>query len=199
MAAALHLPPRKEVRAMAEVLMRFDTPLLMSEDRTYLPRACGREMEGGLWEGWIEFLPDDGSPVVRSRRETVQPNREAAAYWAAGLTPVYLEGALDRATEPPRPVATPSLGEPAFLEPAPEPWHEPRPVAVLDPFSVYQKGEDLLRQQLSALSRWHLRNIGSAYGLLSAEELEARALSRADLAERILLGVKSRLPEPAKS
>jgi hypothetical protein len=35
--------------------------------------------------------------VRRSAVETTQPNREALAYWASGLEPVYLEGALERA------------------------------------------------------------------------------------------------------
>ena len=32
-------------------------------------------------------------------RETTQPNLRALEYWATGLTPAYLEGALDRALE----------------------------------------------------------------------------------------------------
>jgi hypothetical protein len=78
-------------------------------------------MEDGLWEGWIEFLPGDGSPVLRSRRETVQPNREAAVYWATGLSQVYLEGALARTlAPPPRPALHPDLGTPAYPGPAAE-------------------------------------------------------------------------------
>src|SRR6185369_5158225 len=46
---------------MAEVLFLYDTPLALTEGPSYSPRACGREMEDGLWEGWIEFLPDAGS------------------------------------------------------------------------------------------------------------------------------------------
>jgi hypothetical protein len=182
---------------MPEVLFLFDTPLVVTDGPSYVPRACGREMEGGLWEGWIEFLPDDGSPVLRSRRETVQPNREAAVYWATGLTPVYLEGALARTlAPPPRPAPPPDLGEPAYSGPAAEPWHEPAPAAVLDPFSVYQKGEDLLRQELSALSPWHLRNIVRAYDLAD-EAADLQALSRAALAEIVVEGVKARLAETA--
>lgn len=83
-------------------------------------------MEDGLWEGWIEFLPDDGSPVLRSRRETVQSNRETAIYWATGLSPVYLEGALARTlAPPPRPAPPPDLGTPAYPAAAAEPWREP--------------------------------------------------------------------------
>jgi hypothetical protein len=181
---------------MAEVLQLFDTPL-EAQGKTYLPRACGGEMEDGLWEGWIEFLPDDGSPVLRSRRETVQPNRQDAHYWATGLSPVYLEGALDRTLAPPRTAALPDLGEPAFPGPAREPWREPAPVAVLDPFSVYQKGEDLLRQELSALSPWHLRNIARTYDLLAGDADALQALSQAALAQGIIEGVKSRIAEPA--
>ena len=36
---------------------------------------------------------------------------------------------------------------------------------MLNPFSVYRKGEALLRSQLSALSGWHLVNIIVAYEL----------------------------------
>jgi len=94
---------------MAEILFQFDTPLVVTDGPSYLPRACGREAENGLWEGWIEFLPDDGSAVLSSRRETLQPNREAVVYWATGLTPIYLEGALARTLEPRRrPAAAPA-------------------------------------------------------------------------------------------
>lgn len=56
----------------------------------------------GTWSGWIEFVPVDG----RGRRlctdqETSQPDRKAVEYWAGGLEPVYLEGALIRARRGP--------------------------------------------------------------------------------------------------
>ena len=34
--------------------------------------------------------------TLRSFRETTQPNLTDLRYWATGLTPVYLEGALER-------------------------------------------------------------------------------------------------------
>jgi hypothetical protein len=109
-----------EVQAMAEVLFQFDTPVRGADGPSYLPRACGRETEDKLWEGWIEFLPDDGSAVLGSRRETLQPNREALLYWSTGLTPVYLEGALARTLEPRRPAAAAPLpAVPAYSRPAP--------------------------------------------------------------------------------
>ena len=36
---------------------------------------------------------------------------------------------------------------------------------MLDPFSVFEKGEVLLRKELGALSPWHLVNIIRAYRL----------------------------------
>jgi hypothetical protein len=50
----------------------------------------------GTWEGWIEFLTETGQRVVTDR-ETTQPSKDAVGYWATGLEPVYLEGALERA------------------------------------------------------------------------------------------------------
>jgi hypothetical protein len=104
---------------MARVLLTFATPLVASENRTYVARACGREQPGGLWEGWIEFVPDRGA-AVRSGRETTQPNLPDLEYWATGLTPVYLEGALKRALAGPTRVVSPAPVEtPAFDGPAP--------------------------------------------------------------------------------
>ena len=44
----------------------------------------------------IEFVPVHGGTPLRSSRETTQPNKADAEYWASGLTMVYLEGALER-------------------------------------------------------------------------------------------------------
>ena len=83
---------------MAEVLVTF-SDTITGDSVPYRARACGREMDDGRWEGWIEFEALDGSTVLRSGRETTQPNRIDTEYWATGLTPVYLEGALDRALQ----------------------------------------------------------------------------------------------------
>ncbi len=45
------------------------------------------------------------------------------------------------------------------------PYHRTPAESVMDPFSVYRKGEMLLRRQLAALSVWHLVNIVRAHGL----------------------------------
>lgn len=65
----------------------------------YRPLVYGEAREGGTWEGWIEFWPEAGAAaVLRTGRETTQPDRDALAYWATGLEPLYLEGAFGRAS-----------------------------------------------------------------------------------------------------
>jgi hypothetical protein len=73
--------------------------LYRSEGGTaYVMRAWGEAREDGTWEGWLEFMPTgNGSPALRTGRETTQPSRDAVAYWASGLEPVYFEGAFARA------------------------------------------------------------------------------------------------------
>lgn len=67
------------------------------DGQTYaLVRVHADPMPGDKWEGWIEFLTETGQRVVTDR-ETTQPSRDAVAYWATGLEPTYLEGALARA------------------------------------------------------------------------------------------------------
>jgi hypothetical protein len=160
---------------VAEVLLAFSERIPSRAGETYIARACGRQVENGMWEGWIEFLPSSGGPPIRSGRETTQPNRQDALYWATGVTPVYLEGALERAVNPS--VPAPPAGEvaPAYDGPAQGPSSKP-PAAesILNPFAVFRKGEDLLRRQLAALSGWHLVNIIVAYEL---SEQIPRALS----------------------
>jgi len=176
---------------VAEVLLEYADTVLSEGGKSYTARACGAEVRG-TWQGWVEFVPlGDGDPV-RSARETTQPNRQDTVYWATGLTPVYLEGALRRALRPvARPIATP-LEPPHFDEPA-----QPFVVAggateaVLDPFSVYQKGEALLRRQLSALAGWHLVNIIRKYDLSDVDPAVLGGRAPAELVETIITGVRS--------
>jgi hypothetical protein len=66
--------------------VRYDRCLVYAE-------ADGR----GTWAGWIEFRAADGVHTLRTGRETTQSTAAAVAYWATGLQPTYLEGALARA------------------------------------------------------------------------------------------------------
>jgi hypothetical protein len=180
---------------MAEVLAQFADPIADDAGHRYRAQAVGAPMPDGLWEGWIEFEPLKGGTPVRSPRETTQPNGRDAAYWASGLTPIYLEGALRRALNPAI-RREPTVAEPLFDRPAPEftVVSPTRPMAtadaVLDPFSVYEKGEALLRKELGALSPWHLVNIIRAYRL-SNEPLDVlNRLPGIALADIIVEGVR---------
>ena len=82
---------------MAEVLVQYQEVVVGPDGTRYSARACGAALDNVLWEGWVEFVPIAGGPTLRSPRETTQPNLVDTRYWATGLTPVYLEGALMRA------------------------------------------------------------------------------------------------------
>ena len=45
----------------------------------------------------LEFRPSGGGKSLKTGEETSQPSKEAVTYWATGLEPIYLEGALERA------------------------------------------------------------------------------------------------------
>jgi hypothetical protein len=176
---------------VAEVLVEFADAITSEDGRTYTARACGSAMPDGKWQGWLEFLPvADGEPV-RSGRETTQPNRVDTEYWATGLTFVYLEGSLRRALrKPERPVAREVL-PPVFDGPAANFVEADRATeSVLDPFSVYRKGEALLRRQLSALAGWHLVNIIRHYGLSPESSDVLSAHEPAALVELIIDAVR---------
>jgi hypothetical protein len=140
---------------MAVVVHVFDTPVYV-DGAAYRAQVAGRQA-GHVWEGWIEFIALDGSDVRRTPRETTQPDWDALAYWAGGLSGTYLEGAMARALHParrpilrtPPPAAVfdaPARREPAPLAApvdvarAPGP-HVERPV--LDPFSQARRSTSI--------------------------------------------------------
>lgn len=178
---------------MAEVLVSFSEPVLTKDGSSYLARACGAERDDGLWHGWLEFTSSDKEEVLRSGRETTQPNRQDLMYWATGLTPVYLEGALHRALTPLPPRRVSRAPAPAFDGPADHGVPETvDPPGILNPFSVYRKGEPLLRRQLGAFSKWHLVNIIQHYGLSQQRSDALDRLTEAELVELILAAVRER-------
>jgi hypothetical protein len=182
---------------MAEVFTEFESTIRDENDREYIARACGRECADGHWEGWLEFVPLDGGIVVRSARETTQPNRIDTEYWATGLTPIYLEGALRRALEPVEVVERVIDVRPVYDTPAPD-----RPIVsvsgarlararpVLNPFEVYQQGEDILRGQLDALDGPRLRDIVRGYSLTAGDTSELMRVSAAELTDIIIAAVR---------
>ena len=192
---------------MAEILVKFDEPIAAPRGKTYLAHAVGKEVDGGLWDGWLEFQGvDDGSDVLVSGRETTQPNRKNVEYWAQGLTKVYLQGALGRAislAEPPRERPSVEPEPPLFSEPAsrgPNTF-SPRPLsrrAILDPFQVYAQGEQILLGELNALSRDHLENIAAANGIEIHNPGGIKAASKENLVEAIVGGARRAAVRPVR-
>jgi hypothetical protein len=183
---------------MAEVIQKYETQLRGRDGRLYQAQATGRARVNGMWEGWLEFLPLEGGLPVVTDRETTQPNREDLAYWATGLTDPYLDGALLRALTQVR--VPPPLAPGVPVSDAPRP-HPPRPAqprtaeppeAVLDPFHVYAQGDDVLRDQLHALSGAHLRNIVRAYRLSDLPPSDLERLTEHELIAVIMAAVAHR-------
>jgi hypothetical protein len=183
---------------MAEVLASFDDPVTDSSG-SYHARAVGRLAGDGMWEGWLEFSPAHGDTLVTAV-ESRQPERNHLAYWATGLTPVYLEGALARARNPT--VVRVRVAEHAQSDaPAPRlvtvPAGTPTPTAVLDPFEVGRRNLDILNQELRALDRPRLLNIIAAYQLNPGSE-DLSWMSDAQLVRFIVVAVEAQMIQRAR-
>ena len=176
---------------MAEVIVRFTTPITGQGGEAYQAQASGAIDADGLWEGWIEFIAPTGA-AFRTPRETQEPNRTAMLYWAEGLTTTYLEGALRRALDG---ASRPGVGSrvtevSVFDRPAATRPLRPTTIthAVLDPIAVRAQGEHILRSQLLALSRDHLLAIVEAYDL-RIDRLTS--MSHGDLVDAIVTASRS--------
>lgn len=182
---------------MAELLVSFTKPTRGENGDLYWPRTLGGVAEDGLWEGWIEFARTGDEEIVRTARETEQPNRTDLVYWAQGLSATYLEGALARALKPLE--IKPLDRKTVKVHSAPRRLSPRSGVAiktrvVLDPFLTYLEGEQLLRKQLHALSHDHLQSIVEAYEFIDAAEPDwARTATDDGLVERIVERVRAQL------
>ena len=185
---------------MAELITEYSTQI--SDGRgTWAARACGRKLDGH-WEGWIEFIPvSAGASPMRTAPETTQSDKRALVYWAEGLTPQYLEGALERARTRPAVVAAENA-PPLFETPAPTIEHAevapaPAPHPLLDPYQVWAQGEQRLLDQLAALETDHIRDIAAGYGIVSLNS--AFASTRAQLIAHIVASARARAGEDEPS
>jgi hypothetical protein len=89
---------RREPRvAPPELIYEYDHPVVGPDGTPYVARVYGVPRRDGTWVGWLAFLALDTEIVLRTERETTQPNRLCLTYWATGLEPVYFKGALGRA------------------------------------------------------------------------------------------------------
>ena len=179
---------------MAEVLRSFDDPI-RDESGVYQARVVGRHAPDGMWEGWFEFIPKDGSEAVVSAVESRQPERDHLLYWASGLTAVYAEGALQRARRPVT-VRTRIIEVPVSDAPKPRtPVVAPRaagPEPVLDPFEIGGKSLDILAKELHAIGRARMLNIIAAYDLNPAGT-DLQGFSDAQLVSFIVASVEASL------
>jgi hypothetical protein len=183
---------------VAEVFVEFADPVSTKDGCSYIARACGSGDESGRWQGWLEFVPIGPGAVVISGRETTQPNRRDTEYWATGLTAIYLEGSLNRALHPLARTDRPFVAPPAHDRPAPY-FTAAKPVgSILNPFSVYRKGEALLRAELSALAGWHLVNIIRAHELSAEDPAALTGMAPSTLVDLIVSGVQDRLDAPTR-
>jgi hypothetical protein len=185
---------------MAETLRSFDDPV-KDEHGVYHARVVGRYAEDKRWEGWLEFEPISGKgETIVGPVESRQPEREHLAYWAGGLTPVYVEGALHRARHP-LVVHTRVMEDPASDHPAPRmrtrPMRNTKPEAVLDPFEIGRRSLDILDQELRALNRPRLLNIIAAYDLNPANE-DLAWMTDAQLVRFIVVAVEAQLVQRAR-
>jgi hypothetical protein len=78
-------------------LVRHYEPIADSAGVIYQPRAYGDLQPDGSWDGWLVFFPILAGKVIATDCETTQHSLTSLARWASTVTPVYLEGALDRA------------------------------------------------------------------------------------------------------
>ncbi len=86
---------------MPQLILSYSLPVEGAEGRSFQARAYGSLASDGTWHGFLAFVPAEGHGGASrlTRRETTQPNLEGLNYWASGLTPVYLDGALARSDE----------------------------------------------------------------------------------------------------
>jgi hypothetical protein len=184
---------------MAEVILALEDPVADGDTATYHARVVGRLASDGMWEGWLEFTPleKEDAEVLVGPVESRQPAHEHLVYWATGLTPVFLEGALQRAKRP-LVVRTRILEFPASNAPAPRvvttAARESRPAALLDPFDVGARSLDVLAQELRALNRPRLMNIIAAFDLNPAGE-ELSWMTDAQLARFIVVATEAQLAQ----
>jgi hypothetical protein len=82
-----------------EFVYEYPTLLRTASGEEYLTRVYADRQPGGLWEAWFVFFPLSGGRTLVTDHETTQGKLDDVTYWATGITPAYLEGALTRALD----------------------------------------------------------------------------------------------------
>jgi hypothetical protein len=83
-----------------EFVFEYPTLLRTASGEEYLTRVyADRQPTGPLWEAWFVFFPLSGGRTLATDNETTQSKLDDVTYWATGISPAYLEGALTRALD----------------------------------------------------------------------------------------------------
>lgn len=90
------MPTETNFAGLPEVIHSFVEPYSAGDGVVYDVCVVGRERTDRTWIAWLEFTDVNGR-VLATDRETTQSSAEQVKYWAEGLEPTYLDGALARA------------------------------------------------------------------------------------------------------
>lgn len=186
---------------LEQVLRRIAEPVAGQDGADYTAVVCGRQRGDGRWEAWLEFAPRGSGPVLRSVRETTQPDLLLLQHWADLLSRIYVQGALERTLNLQKPrrfagTAAPRVGHPHFEGPSPEPGSKDPPApddVAVNPITAYRQGPEHLRERLMALSTYELRLIVRAYRFDRDLGLTVESLSAPALVRLIIDGTRARL------
>lgn len=83
---------------MNDLIHTYSEVVRDPEGRGYAASVHALERIDGLWDAWLEFRGLGRDVTLRTQRESEQSNLQGVRYWASGLQPSYLDGALLRAT-----------------------------------------------------------------------------------------------------
>jgi hypothetical protein len=86
-------------KSRIQFVRQYTAILRGSTGEPYVARAYMDRQPGGLWEAWLVFFSLRSGVAIATDRETTQSKREHVLYWATGLGPTYLKGALERALD----------------------------------------------------------------------------------------------------
>ena len=134
-------------------------------------------------KAWLEFEDVETGEVLRSQRETTQPNEKDTVYWATGLTPVYLAGRT-RSHSPSAEGQRAGTGATtAFRRPCTTPRASASDLSnrepILDPFSVYDKNPGSAGPGADGAAGLHLRQIIRDFDLVDERDVRLETTDRA--------------------
>jgi hypothetical protein len=93
---------QRSLAVPSRLVQVYTTSVQSKDGRAWVAQAWTSKLPRGGWAGWFAFLPDDGGEPVWTDAETTQGRLVSIHYWASGIEPSYLEGALARALDRPR-------------------------------------------------------------------------------------------------